>query len=110
MHRKRLGSRVIVLVALCMAPAMWTASSRAAPGPGDPPGSFAYRWSTDGGLTFTRGQLDDRGRDLTTTQLEVEDGLVHALFEDNTETGPDASNDRSVYYRRSSDGGKTYTD
>jgi hypothetical protein len=88
---------------------MWTASSRAAPGPGDPPGSFAYRWSTDGGLSFTRGQLDDRDRDLTTTQLEVEDGLVHALFEDNTETGPAASNDRSIYYRRSSDGGKTYT-
>ena len=108
MHRKRLGSRVAVLVALSMAPAMWPAPSRATPGPGDPPGVFAYRWSTDGGASFTKGQLDDRDRDLSTTQLKAEDGLVHALFEDNTETGPGGRNDRSVYYRRSTDGGKTY--
>jgi hypothetical protein len=92
-----------------MAPAVWPVPSRAAPSPGDPPGSFAYRRSTDGGSTFTAGQLDDRDRDLTTTQLEVEAGVVHALFEDNTETGPGGDNDRAVYYRRSTDGGKTYT-
>lgn len=107
LHRTRLG-RVALLAALCAIPALSPTALQATAEPGDPPGSFAYRWSTDGGLTFTAGQLDDRDRDLTTTQLAVGDGVVHALFEDNSETGPGGTNDRAVYYRRSTDDGKSY--
>jgi hypothetical protein len=109
LHRTPLGRRVIWLAALCLAPTIWPTSTLAAPGPGEPPGSFAYRWSTDGGSTFTAAQLDDRGRDLTTTQLVVEGGVVHATFEDESKTGPGATNDRSVYYRRSTDGGRSFS-
>lgn len=70
-------------------------------GPGDPPTTFAYLRSSDGGDHFSRSQLNDVGPETEMTHVAASDGVVHAVFE--TVEQP-----RQVHYRRSTDGGHTF--
>ncbi len=104
--RAYLASLLALAVPLAMAP-----SAVSAPGPEvDRAESANYLRSTDGGDDFNPQSLDNVGEGVgQVTQVESEDGTVHALFS-TSNNDDDFAFPFEIRHRRSTNGGRDFDD
>ncbi|MGH9022376.1 MAG: hypothetical protein ACRDV9_04640, partial [Acidimicrobiia bacterium] len=98
-RRLRVGLAAIVVVC-----GLTAASPAPAIGPGDPPQSFTYARSDNGGADFSFLELANATPDAEQTHVEALDGRVHALYNETGQT----TQHRRLFYRRSTDDGATF--
>ena len=76
-------------------------------GPGNPPTTFNYLRSSDGGDDFVPASLNDASPETGSTKVKAFEGSVHSTFVAVSEPGGE-SEPRQIHYRRSSNGGTSF--
>lgn len=100
------ASLLVLGLPLAMSPAAISAPGATI----NPAESANYLRSTDGGDDFGRQSLDNVGQGVAqVTQVESEDGTVHALFSTNNDDD-DFAFPFELYHRRSTNGGRDFED
>jgi photosystem II stability/assembly factor-like uncharacterized protein len=72
--------------------------------------------STDNGRTWTGSVIDDTTQvcqfclGLSSTAVDRESGAVYVVFEESDSPAPNAMDNTNIWFKRSKDGGKTWTE
>lgn len=105
--RSRLGRTVTVAALAAMLAGLGMPRALAEIGPGNPPTTFNYLRSGDGGGDFVPASLNDASPETGSTKVKASDGSVHATFVAVSEPGGE-SEPRQIHYRRSSNSGSSF--